>query len=305
MRVTIDPPREWKDIFDQTWRSTAAHYVGRVTDAAEAARAAFDARWLAAGVLHRALLERVASRVELGDVLDSLLAELGSSHAYVSGGDYEDGAVETRDSSARRGAGGVEGARPARLGAELEWDAARGAYRVVRLARGDPWRARARGALAAPGVGVSGTGDDFVLAIDGQRLTPGAWPPDRLSRVARTEMLVNVVSASAMDDAKRALVIEWRWWGAAAQRRPRRPRRRRRRQGRWSRWRRGGGRGGGATPTTAAAAVVAVAEEEERRRRRRRRRRYARWWRRRRGRRDARALAAARGVACVSRARHH
>ena len=29
--AAIDPPREWKDIFDQTWRSTAAHYVGSVT----------------------------------------------------------------------------------------------------------------------------------------------------------------------------------------------------------------------------------------------------------------------------------
>ena len=44
--------------------------------------------WAAKYYIYRPLLARISTRQEFGDVLHGLLSELGTSHLYVSGGDF-------------------------------------------------------------------------------------------------------------------------------------------------------------------------------------------------------------------------
>jgi tricorn protease len=103
-----------------------------------------------------------------------MVAELGCSHAWVSQGDP-----------------GAHAAShcPARLGADVAWDAAEGGYRVTSLVTGDAWDGRRGGPLAKPGVGVSV--GDIIVAIDRVPLTEHFSPAEALIRAAGTEILLS------------------------------------------------------------------------------------------------------------------
>jgi tricorn protease len=118
------------------------------------------------GVLeaYHPLLDRIRGADDFTDLLWEVVAELGTSHAYVirSGEDFHS-------------SGGSGRAAVGQLGADIFRDPA-GRWIVDRVLPGessDPW---ARSPLAAPGVAVR-PGDELV-AVDGQPVDPvrGPWP---------------------------------------------------------------------------------------------------------------------------------
>jgi tricorn protease len=119
------------------------------------------------GVLesYRPLLDRVRGANDFADLLWEVVAELGTSHAYVTraGDDWYFAA-------ARPGPAAV-----GQLGADLSRDPA-GRWLVDRILPGESSDPRARSPLAAPGVAVR-PGDELV-AVDGQPVDPvrGPWP---------------------------------------------------------------------------------------------------------------------------------
>ena len=112
---------------------------------------------------YRPLLSRIGSSGELADLLWEVVAELGTSHAYVvpSG-------LFTARTSARGGAAALLGADVVR--------APDGRWLVDRVLPGESSDPRARSPLAAPGVAVR-AGDEIV-EVDGRRVDPvhGPWP---------------------------------------------------------------------------------------------------------------------------------
>jgi tricorn protease len=119
------------------------------------------------GVLesYRPLLDRIRGANDFADLLREVVAELGTSHAYITkaGDDWYFG-------PARPGPAAV-----GQLGADLSRDPA-GRWLVDRVLPGESSDPRARSPLAAPGVAV-GPGDELV-AVDGQPVDPvrGPWP---------------------------------------------------------------------------------------------------------------------------------
>jgi tricorn protease len=119
------------------------------------------------GVLesYRPLLDRVRGANDFADLLWEVVAELGTSHAYVTraGDDWYFAPAR----------GGPEAV--GQLGADLSRDPA-GRWVVDRVLPGESSDPRARSPLAAPGVAVS-PGDELV-AVDGQPVDPvrGPWP---------------------------------------------------------------------------------------------------------------------------------
>jgi tricorn protease len=118
------------------------------------------------GVLdsYRFLLSRVGTSAEFADLLSEVLAELGTSHAYV----FPSGAFAARSSAARDGAA-------AQLGADVV-RSPDGQWLVERVLPGESSDPRARSPLAAPGVAVR-PGDE-ILEVDGRQVDPvhGPWP---------------------------------------------------------------------------------------------------------------------------------
>jgi tricorn protease len=114
---------------------------------------------------YRPLLDRVRGANDVTDLLWEVVAELGTSHAYITkaGEDWH------------FSPGGYGSAAVGQLGADLSRDPA-GRWIVDRILPGESSDPRARSPLAAPGVAVQ-AGDELT-AVDGQPVDPvrGPWP---------------------------------------------------------------------------------------------------------------------------------
>ncbi|MBV9027398.1 MAG: PDZ domain-containing protein, partial [Candidatus Eremiobacteraeota bacterium] len=110
---------------------------------------------------YAALLPRLRTRGELSDLIWEMQGELGTSHAYESGGDYRE---------PRQYQLGF-------LGADLRWDDGCQGYRIERIYRGDSWNRDVDSPLAEPGQNVAE--GECIVAIGGKRLSRDV-PPERL-----------------------------------------------------------------------------------------------------------------------------
>ncbi len=147
VRLRIEPPREWAQIFGEAWRVMRQLFY-------EPGLGSLD--WEAVGRQYGALLPRVANRGDLNVLLQTMLFELASSHAGVSGGDIPPG---------------PPGSAIGYLGADLEPAAGGQAFRLTRLYPGDGLDLLERSPLLAPHLKVAV--GDHILAVDGRPVTPG------------------------------------------------------------------------------------------------------------------------------------
>lgn len=138
----IIPREEWRQMFTESWRLERDYFYD--TD-----MHGLDWR----GMLERylPLVDRVATRAELSDLIAQMVGELSALHIFIYGGDL------------RRGDDAIQ---PASLGARLSRDAAAGGYRVDHVFQSDPDEPARRAPLARPGVDVSV--GDVIRQIDGQ-----------------------------------------------------------------------------------------------------------------------------------------
>jgi tricorn protease len=150
--VEIVPRDEWAQMYREAWRlQTEQFWVEDMS----------DIDWDRVYDRYAAVLPRVRTRSELSDLIWEMQGELGTSHAYEWGGDYREPPQYQRGF----------------LGADLRWDAERGAYRIERIYRGDSWNRESDSPLAEPGLNVNE--GDCIVAIGGTRLSESV-SPDRL-----------------------------------------------------------------------------------------------------------------------------
>ena len=196
VKVSVRPGAEWRQMFREAWRLQRDHYWA-------ADMAGVD--WEALYDHYLPLVDRVASRAELSDLLWEFQAELGTSHAYELLGDHR----ETPDY------------RQGHLGATWELDRADTGVRISALTRGDPWQAKATSPLRRPGVGVDP--GDRVLEINGQPVGflddgPVRHPGEALVNQAEQEVELTVVrgdgeprtvTVAAIADERAARYRDW------------------------------------------------------------------------------------------------
>ena len=177
VKVSVRPGAEWRQMFREAWRLQRDHFW--VADMSGVAWAEIYARYLP-------LVDRVASRSELSDLIWELQGELGTSHAYELGGDYRPGPHYHQGF----------------LGVDWDFDAATGRYRIGHVVGGDRWNAGATSPLNRPGVGVES--GDVVLAINGQPIGTSADgthrpPGEPLVNQADQEVQLTVVRPAESD----------------------------------------------------------------------------------------------------------
>jgi tricorn protease len=165
VRVSVAPDAEWRQMFQEAWRLQREHFW--VEDLSGVDWDEVHGRYLP-------LVDRITTRSELSDLLWEVQGELGTSHAYELGGEYRPSPYYAQGY----------------LGADWEYDAGAGGYRVRRLVRGDPWDADATSPLLRPGIDVQP--GDLVLAVNGQPLSAGVTPGERLVNQARNEVALVV-----------------------------------------------------------------------------------------------------------------
>lgn len=179
VKVSVAPAAEWRQMFQEAWRLQREHFW--VEDLSGVDWDEVHSRYLP-------LVDRITTRSEFSDLLWELQGELGTSHAYESGGEYRWGPYYEQGF----------------LGADWSYDEAAGGYRVVRLVRGDPWNADATSPLRRPGVDVRP--GDLVVAINGQPLGVEVTPGERLVNQAGNE--VSLVLRRDGEDDPRSVTVK-------------------------------------------------------------------------------------------------
>jgi len=164
--VRVEPPAEWRQMLREAWRLQRENFWDPQMSGVD---------WPAVLTRYEALLPKVRTRSELSDVIWEMQGELGTSHAYETGGD------RPQPPPYRRGF----------LGADIAWDDAVQAYRIARILRGDPWNREADSPLAETGVDVRE--GDLLIAIGGRPLSPSVGPGALLVNQAGRDVVLTIV----------------------------------------------------------------------------------------------------------------
>jgi tricorn protease len=159
--VLVEPQREWRQMFAEAWRLQREQFWDESMSGVD---------WDAVFERYTALLPRLRTRVELSDLIWEMQGELGTSHAYESGGDFR------VPPQYRRGF----------LGADYAWDAAAGGYRITRIYRGDSWDRDLDSPLAEPGLDVRV--GDVIVALSGRAVGADLSPDALLVNVAARDI---------------------------------------------------------------------------------------------------------------------
>ncbi|MFK5584402.1 S41 family peptidase [Serinicoccus sp. LYQ131] len=147
VRLEVDPAAQWQQMFDENARIMREHFWREDMDGVD--WEAVVARW-------RPLVPRLATHDDLVDLLWETVAELNTSHAYVSPPE------PLGDQSQRLGL----------LGADLS--RAEDGWRIERILPGESSDPEARSPLQA--AGVDARAGDVVVAVDGRPVDPAHGP---------------------------------------------------------------------------------------------------------------------------------
>lgn len=165
LRVTVNPVFEWEQMYKEAWRLQRDHFWSEDMSKVD---------WQQIYKRYYNLLPRVGSRGELSDLLWEMQGELGTSHAYVYGGDLRMAPRYT----------------VGQLAADFIFDPKKGAYRFVKIARGDHWLPTKGSPLLQPGLGIQE--GDLLWAINHQELDEKTSPSSLLVFQANIEVALTI-----------------------------------------------------------------------------------------------------------------
>lgn len=165
VRVAVDPPAEWGQMLREAWRLQPEHFW--VEDLA-------GVDWEKVLDRYLPLIDLVATRSELSDLMWEMQGELGTSHSYEMGGEYKTAPPWGQ----------------AHLGADLRRDAD-GRWVVEDVVRGTSWDEKEASPLSTPGAQIQpGTA---IIAVNGQPVDPAAGPGPLLANQAGVPVELTVV----------------------------------------------------------------------------------------------------------------
>ncbi len=180
--AVINPRAEWREIFWESWRWYRDNYY-------DATLRGLD--WKAIGERYAKYLPYVDHRSDLNEVIGRMIAELGTGHSYVTGGDY---GVTTPTIPT-----GLLGA---------DYDVANGKVRFAKIYRGDDADESRRGPLAEVGDAIKD--GDYLLAIDGRPVDAQNSPSSRLVNRVGRYVTLTVSRTGSTADAKTVRVMPMR-----------------------------------------------------------------------------------------------
>jgi tricorn protease len=184
-RFTADPAALWQHAFAEAGRLMRRDFWTPDMSGVD---------WDGVLEAYRPLLDRIRGADDFTDLMWEVVAELGTSHAYI-----------TRSGQESRGADAGDAA-VGLLGADISRDGA-GHWVVDRVLPGESSDPRARSPLEAPGV-VIRPGDEIV-AVDGRPVDPVLGPAPRLAGTVGKPTELTVRSPSSAEP-RRVVVIPLR-----------------------------------------------------------------------------------------------
>ncbi|MEO5698289.1 MAG: S41 family peptidase, partial [Burkholderiaceae bacterium] len=169
IRLSITPRAEWRQMLREVWRLQRDQFWN-------ADMSGID--WQAMYAHYAPLVDRVATRSELSDLIWEMQGELGTSHAYEMGGDHR------KPPPLALG----------HLGVELRFEAADESYEITRIVEGDAWDAGADSPLNA--IGVEARIGERIVAVNGQRVSAERPPQALLVHQAKAKVELTLAGAT-------------------------------------------------------------------------------------------------------------
>jgi tricorn protease len=166
--LVIDPREEWRQIYRESWRMLRDFFYDPEMHGLD---------WDAMRRKYEPLVDRVADRSDLGEILHEMAGELSALHIYVRFGDLREG---------------PEKVQPSSLGGRFSRDAETGGWRIDHIFASDPDYPGRTSPLARPGVELKP--GDILVAINGRELKSAEHPHQLLEEKAGQQVLLDVLS---------------------------------------------------------------------------------------------------------------
>lgn len=179
IRIKVELKSEWKQIFKEIWKFTYEFFWNEDLSGVD---------WERVRKLYEPLIDKVNTREELNDLLWEVQGELGTSHAYIYGGDLQRN----------------KGYKVGLLGADFEVDADKNLYKVSKIYEGDTFYDKKYSPLRMPGVNV-GVGE-YIHAVNGEAVDSSSHPYEKLINMANNEVVLIVSKTGDIKDAREVTV---------------------------------------------------------------------------------------------------
>jgi tricorn protease len=170
VRLSIEPRQEWRQMLREVWRLQRDQFW--VPDMS-------GVDWPAVWQRYAPLVERVATRSELSDLIWEMQGELGTSHAYEMGGDHR------KPPQIALG----------HLAAQTRFVDDEQGYEITHIVAGDAWDAGADSPLNA--VGVEARVGERIVAVNGQRVSRERPPQALLVHQAGAKVALTLAAGAA------------------------------------------------------------------------------------------------------------
>jgi len=180
MRAEIDPPAEWKQMFNEVWRQERDYFYEPEMNGVD---------WQKMHDKYAELLPYVADRYSLTYIMGEMIGELSNSHTYVGGGDYPE----------------LHPVTVGLLGVDYELDSASGMYRIKKIYPGENWNPELRSPLTEPGISVKE--GDYLLAVNGRPLRAPTDPYELFVNTAN-ETVTLTVNSNPSEDGSHNIVVK-------------------------------------------------------------------------------------------------
>ncbi len=177
--IRIDLKTEWKQIFRETWNMEKEFFWNEGMS---------GVNWDKVKKKYEPLVDMVNTREELSDILWEVQGELGTSHAYISGGELQ----------------GNKGYQIGLLGADFDYDKKKSLYKVSKIYKGDTFQKDAFSPLLLPGVNVKE--GSYIHAINGDEIQVNEHPNKYLMKTAGKEVTLTVSDNGTIGDAREVVV---------------------------------------------------------------------------------------------------
>jgi len=177
MKMNLEPRVEWKQIFDEAWRIERDFYYDPNLRGVD---------WAAIKKRYEPLLPFVAHREDLNYLIGEMIAELGTSHLFVGGGDMPD----------------VPQKNVGLLGADFE--IANGFYRLKKIFRGDNSSNGTRSPLTEPGISVKE--GEYLLAVNDKPLRAADEPYSFFENTVGKDVVLTINNKPTNEGARKITV---------------------------------------------------------------------------------------------------
>jgi len=175
VEMKIDPKKEWNQIYTDGWRIFRDYfYVSNM----------HNVDWAGLKVKYAKMLPYVSHRADLDYILNELIAEMNTGHAYNNYGDFE---------RVKRINGGL-------LGAEFKADINANRYIISKIYKGENWDESRRSPLTEQGINIKE--GDYLISLNGNNVTLSDNPYKFLENTANKHIEIKVNSTPSESGAK-------------------------------------------------------------------------------------------------------